>query len=68
MLGLLYTLSCTCHYLRPPCLQAMVGEIVQHAGSGSEGTPGGVVFLLDGSGSVTEGETNHLQHLFLHSH
>eukprot|EP00891_Asterochloris_glomerata_P003037 jgi/Astpho2/3037/Aster-03345 len=38
----------------PHEVQAMVGEIVQHAGSGSEGTPGGVVFLLDGSGSVTE--------------
>ena len=30
---------------------------MQHAGSGSKGTPGGVVFLLDGSGSVTEGKT-----------
>ena len=47
----------------PPCRQAMVGEIVQHAGSGSKGMPGGVVFLLDGSGSVTEGETICLQHL-----
>ena len=45
-----------------------MGEIVQHAGSSSKGTPGGVVFLLDGSGSVTEGETAYLQHFFLHAH